>query len=65
MAIEHEREVELAMEFHRWFDLKRTNRAIPVLSERKGKTITGEMLVLPIPQSERDINPELSQNPEY
>lgn len=65
LAIEHEREVELALEFHRWFDLKRTGRAIPVLSERKGKTITKEMLVLPVPQSERDINPELSQNPDY
>jgi len=65
LAIEHERKVELAMEFHRWFDLKRTGRAIPLLSERKGKTITNQMLVLPIPQSERDINPQLTQNPGY
>jgi hypothetical protein len=65
LAIEHEREVELALEFHRWFDLKRTGRAIPVLSERKGKPITEQMLLLPIPQSERDINPDLVQNPGY
>ena len=65
LAIEHERMVELSLEFHRWFDLKRTGRAIPVLSERKGKAITEQMLVLPIPQTERDINPALTQNEGY
>jgi hypothetical protein len=64
-AIEHERIVELSLEFHRWFDLKRTGRATSVLSERKGKTITEQMLVLPIPQLERDINPALTQNAGY
>jgi hypothetical protein len=64
-AIEHERMVELALEFHRWFDLKRTGRAIAVLSERKGKAITEQMLVLPVPQTERDINPALTQNAGY
>jgi hypothetical protein len=64
-AIEHERMVELAMEFHRWFDLKRTGRATAVLSAAKGKSITEQMLLLPIPQIERDINPALTQNPGY
>jgi hypothetical protein len=65
LAIEHERMVELSLEFHRWFDLKRTGRATAVLSERKGKAITEQMLVLPIPQTERDINPALIQNTGY
>jgi hypothetical protein len=65
LAVEHEREVELALEFHRYFDLKRTNRATTILTARKGKTITEQMLLLPIPQSERDKNPDLTQNPGY
>jgi hypothetical protein len=65
LAIEHEREVELALEFHRWFDLKRTDRAINVLSKAKGKTITENMLLLPIPQSVIDQNPKIEQNPGY
>jgi hypothetical protein len=65
LAIEHERIIELSLEFHRWFDLKRTGRATTVLSERKGKTITEQMLLLPVPQTERDINPALTQNSGY
>ena len=65
LAIEHERNVELALEFHRWYDLKRTNRATTVLTAKKGKTITEDMLVLPIPLAEIDINPELKQNSYY
>ncbi|MEO5562926.1 MAG: RagB/SusD family nutrient uptake outer membrane protein, partial [Chitinophagaceae bacterium] len=47
LAIEHERRVELALEFHRWFDLKRTGRAVAVLSA-KGKPVTDKKLLLPI-----------------
>ena len=65
LAIEHERQVELSLEFHRWFDLKRTNRATTVLSVAKGKTITTDMLLLPIPQSVIDQNPKISQNKGY
>jgi hypothetical protein len=65
LAIEHERWVELSLEFHRWFDLKRTGRAIAVLSAAKGKAITEQMLVLPIPLAERDITPALTQNTGY
>lgn len=32
LAIEQERRVELAGECHRWFDLLRTNRAVPVMT---------------------------------
>ncbi len=64
LAIEHERRSELAIEFHRWFDLKRTNRAITVLAP-KGKAITADKLLLPIPQIVRSQNPNITQNPGY
>jgi hypothetical protein len=64
LAIEHERRMEFAMEFHRWFDLKRTGRAITVLTA-KGKPVNENKLVLPIPQFARDQNPELGQNLGY
>ncbi|HAQ20320.1 MAG TPA: RagB/SusD family nutrient uptake outer membrane protein [Prolixibacteraceae bacterium] len=66
LAIEHERRVELALEFHRWFDLKRTNRAIPVLTAAKGKTIESWRLLLPVPQTVIDQNPgTIVQNDKY
>ncbi|MCR4824091.1 MAG: RagB/SusD family nutrient uptake outer membrane protein [Bacteroidales bacterium] len=65
LAIEHERNVELALEFHRFFDLKRTGRATAVFSAAKGKTITENMLVLPIPQEAIDQNPDVIQQNEY
>ncbi|OQP55875.1 carbohydrate-binding protein SusD [Niastella yeongjuensis] len=64
LAIEHERRMEFAMEFHRWFDLKRTGRAIPVLTA-KGKLVNANKLLLPIPQFARDQNPDLGQNDGY
>ncbi|WP_025763692.1 RagB/SusD family nutrient uptake outer membrane protein [Dyadobacter tibetensis] len=64
LATEHERRVELAFEFHRWFDLKRTGRAISVLKP-KGKDITNEKLMLPIPGIVRDQNPLITQNKGY
>ncbi len=64
LAIEHERRVELALEFHRWFDLKRNNRAVAVL-QPKGKTITTDKLLLPIPQTVRSQNPAITQNNGY
>ena len=66
LAVEHERRVELALEFQRWFDLKRTNRAITVISNAKGKTIADWQLLFPIPQSVIDQNPAvLTQNANY
>jgi starch-binding outer membrane protein, SusD/RagB family len=65
LAVEHERRMELALEFHRWFDLKRTGRAVPVLSA-KGKAITADKLLLPVPQYALGQNPNLGpQNPGY
>ncbi|TDH21580.1 RagB/SusD family nutrient uptake outer membrane protein [Segetibacter sp. 3557_3] len=64
LALEHERRVELALEFHRWFDLKRTGRALPVLSA-KGKPVDQNKLLLPVPQAARDQNAALAQNPGY
>ena len=66
LAIEHERRVELSLEFQRWFDLKRTNRALTVISAIKGKTIASWQLLLPIPQTVIDQNPNvIKQNPGY
>lgn len=64
LAIEHERRVELAMEFHRWFDLKRTKRAVTVL-KAKGKAVTEDKLLLPIPEIVRQQNGVITQNPGY
>lgn len=58
-AILQERRVELAMEGHRFFDLRRLGRATTVLQ------IAAEKLLLPVPQSERDVNENLTQNPGY
>lgn len=58
-AILKERRVEFAMEGHRFFDLRRTGRATQVLG------IPAFRLLFPIPQSERDVNPKLDQNPGY
>jgi starch-binding outer membrane protein, SusD/RagB family len=58
-AILQERRVELAMEGHRWFDLRRTGRSQSVLSYEPFRDL------FPIPQQELDVNPELEQNPGY
>jgi len=62
LAIEHERRVELAFEFHRFFDLVRTGRAVIVLSA-KGVNVTDKDLLFPIPQAVIDVNPAIVQNP--
>jgi hypothetical protein len=64
LATEHERRVELAFEFQRWFDLKRTNRAVTVLTA-KGKAVTQAKLVIPIPNVVRDQNSKITQNVGY
>ncbi len=77
--IAHERRVELAFENHRWHDLVRTGKAVSVMNAFGAnlKIIAGEYLPLdsynvndnkllyPIPQSERELNPGLTQNPGY
>jgi len=71
LALEQERRVELAFEGHRWFDLVRTGRALPVLQAKAAAigiktSLTQNNLVFPVPQSQIDINPsKISQNPGY
>ncbi|MEO6732290.1 MAG: RagB/SusD family nutrient uptake outer membrane protein [Ferruginibacter sp.] len=65
LAVEHERRMEFALEYQRWFDLKRTGRAVAVLTA-KGKKVTPEKLLLPIPQYALGQNPNLApQNSGY
>ncbi|MES2773823.1 MAG: RagB/SusD family nutrient uptake outer membrane protein [Bacteroidota bacterium] len=65
LAIEHERRMEFALEYQRWFDLKRTGRAVAVLSA-KGKAATATKLLLPVPLYALGQNPNLlPQNPGY
>lgn len=59
--IRHERFVELGFEMHRFFDLVRWGIAADVLDG----FIAGKHEVFPIPQTELDLNPNLSQNPGY
>jgi starch-binding outer membrane protein, SusD/RagB family len=66
LAIAKERRLELAFEAHRWFDLKRTGRAIEVINSLDlGYQLSENKLVWPIPQAERDRNSLLTQNPGY
>lgn len=65
LAIEQERKIELVAEWgHRWLDLKRTGRAAAILSPLKIDWQDTDMLY-PIPQSERLVNPLLTQNNGY
>ena len=65
LAVEHERRMEFALEYQRWFDLKRTGRAVAVLTA-KGKTVNANKLLLPVPQYALGQNPNLApQNPGY
>lgn len=74
LAIERERFLELAFEGDRWFDLKRTGRAIAVMSECEtresttstyGSSITSTDLLWPIPSTEIQLNSNLTQNDGY
>ncbi|HEX5170826.1 MAG TPA: RagB/SusD family nutrient uptake outer membrane protein [Cyclobacteriaceae bacterium] len=75
LAILNERRLELAQEAQRWNDLKRSNLAVSVMNslveidlrtnEPKDYVMTAEKQLLPIPQSERNRNSSLGQNPGY
>jgi len=69
-----ERKLELAFEGHRWFDLKRTGKAISILSQQRDangnllpyvNNLNQNRLLWPIPQTQLDNNPNLTQNPGY
>lgn len=72
-AVLNERRLELAFEGQRWFDLVRTGRVFSVLNTLNDRDegrlpmdpVTEETTLLPLPQSEIDINPSLVQNPGY
>ncbi|MBS1605473.1 MAG: RagB/SusD family nutrient uptake outer membrane protein [Bacteroidetes bacterium] len=73
-AIEHERRTEFFCEWgHRWLDLKRwpgianpsATRADEVLSAAKSSNWQSTDALYPIPQPERNVNPNLTQNPGY
>ncbi|MDU0370004.1 RagB/SusD family nutrient uptake outer membrane protein [Hymenobacter endophyticus] len=63
-AIWRERKYELAFENDRWFDMKRTGELL-TSTQLKAKGIKSFNVVLPIPQSELDVNPGLRQNTGY
>jgi len=65
LAVEKERKLELFTEWgHRWFDLKRTGRAIAVLGAIKSG-VTAEDLLYPIPLDAMLTNNKLVQNKGY
>ncbi|RFZ91102.1 RagB/SusD family nutrient uptake outer membrane protein [Mucilaginibacter conchicola] len=65
LSVERERRAELFCEWgNRWMDLKRTGRAINVLSPLK-PNLTLNSTLYPIPVYELNSNPNLSQNPGY
>jgi len=72
----HERRMELAFECHRFWDLKRTGKAIEIISKAL-MTVCGEDIVIqhqpikeyqllfPIPAGQIEIDQTLTQNPGY
>jgi len=77
LAIENERRLELFNEGHRWFDLKRTDRLIPVMNAHfssglsndeigSGNSVQEFELIFPVPRYQVNLNPEkIQQNPGY
>ncbi len=70
LAMEKERRIEFFHEGHRWFDLLRTGRAKTVLNtyfESVGSSYTLDdyELLMPIPDDELEVSPELEQNDGY
>jgi hypothetical protein len=72
-AVLNERRLELAFEGHRWFDLVRNGKAFDVLNTLNSRDpgrlpmdpVTEFTILLPLPQSQIDINPNMVQNPGY
>jgi len=64
----HERRMELAFEGQRWFDLIRVNNGqygIDFLHSIGKLNMSSKFLIFPVPQKERDANPNLTQNTGY
>ncbi len=67
-AILRERMFEFGLEAQRWNDLRRHNLLTPDLKTRDPEFdffVAGKSERLPIPQTERDLNPNVKQNPGY
>jgi hypothetical protein len=63
-----ERRLEFAFEMHRWYDLLRhpdPNYFITVMAATGKTNVAAKHRFMPIPQGERDRNPNLSQNNGY
>ena len=60
-----ERRREFVAEGQRWFDLVRTDKLEEKVLEAKGIQVNPIYNKFPIPQRERDVNPNLPQNPGY
>jgi hypothetical protein len=72
LDVEQERQLELAFEGHRWYDLLRNDRMVEVMQQHRGRN--GQLLfphidefrvLWPVPQTEKDSNPNLTQNQGY
>lgn len=70
--IDLERRKELVGEGHRWFDLVRTGKAIPVMTAYfqntpgySTATIKNYNLLMPVPQDQVNTDPSIKQNPGY
>lgn len=66
-AVYKERRIEFSAEMHRWFDLIRhpdPNYMVTVM-QAAGKNAQRKHYLMPIPQLERDKNPNLTQNEGY
>lgn len=72
-AVLNERRLELAFEGTRWFDLVRTGKIYDVMNSLNARDagrlpmdeVNANNVLLPLPQSQIDINPNLVQNPGY
>ena len=77
MAVREERRLELAMENQRWFDLMRWGTAVTTVNDFFSSEvfysqydytvnpIAEWQVLLPIPTSVMNINPDVAQNPGY
>ncbi|WP_243349319.1 RagB/SusD family nutrient uptake outer membrane protein [Parabacteroides sp. FAFU027] len=72
-AVLKERRLELAFEGQRWFDLLRTGKVFNVMNtlnardagRAKMATVNDKNILLPVPQTQLDKNPSLTQNEGY